>query len=249
MAFGKKNEGLQQVTIKAPNFEAVKITIIGTAPYVTNNMSPTAEEAMKAGMSGQVDKAAKKKRPAKDFDAEFQGSMHIDTKDGWVGIPAAAIRAALIRACSTCGVEMTKAKQCFFVGADGQDEKGRPLVKITKGEPEKFECTVKNATGGPDMRARGRFDIGWEADLKLSFDADMFSASTVANLLLRAGLTVGVGAGRPFSSNRMSVISTPAQRWPIVRRKKAQTIACRNSMSMATTGVASHAARKLDDSA
>jgi hypothetical protein len=200
MAFGKKNEGLQQVTIKAPNFQTVKVTIMGTAPYVTNNMSIVAETAMREGMGSQVDKAAKKKRPAKDFEADYKGSMHFDSVEGWVGIPAAALRASMIRACSTCGVEMTKARQCFFVGADGQDEKGRPLVKIIKGKPEKFECTVKNSNGSTDLRARARFDVGWEADLKISFDADMFSASTVANLLLRAGISVGIGAGRPFSS-------------------------------------------------
>jgi hypothetical protein len=201
MAFGKKNEGLQQIIIKAPNFQDVKLLVVGTAPYVCNNMTPGSENSMRDGMGDGVDKAAKKKRPPKDFEGDFKGSQHVDVKDGWVGIPAAAIRAAMIRACSTCGVEMTKAKQCFFVQADGMDEKGRPLVKITKGKPEKFECTVKNSNGSTDIRARARFNTGWEAALRISFDADQFSASTVGNLIQRAGMSVGVGAGRPFSSN------------------------------------------------
>lgn len=201
MAFGKKNEGLQQIVIKAPNFETVKFLLVGTAPYVCNNMTATAESAMRDGMGPQVDKAAKKKKPPKDFEADYLGSRHVDVAGGWVGIPAAAIRAAMIRACSTCGVEMTKAKQCFFVEADGMDEKGRPLVKITKGKPEKFECTVKNANGSTDLRARARFSTGWEAAVRISFDADQFSPTTVGNLLMRAGISVGVGAGRPFSSS------------------------------------------------
>ena len=200
MAFGKKSE-VGMVEIKAPNFQTVKFLIVGTAPYVCNNMTPGAEGAMRAGMGDGVDKAAKKKRPPKDFEADYRGSQHVDVKGSWVGIPAAAIRAAMIRACSTCGVEMTKAKQCFFVEADGEDEKGRPLVKITKGKPEKFECTVKNSNGSTDLRARARFNTGWESALRISFDADMFSASTVGNLIMRAGISVGVGAGRPFSSS------------------------------------------------
>jgi hypothetical protein len=200
MAFGKKAD-VGMVEIKAPNFQTVKFLVVGTAPYVCNNMTPGAEEAMRAGMGDGVDKAAKKKRPPKDFEADYRGSQHVDVKGGWVGIPAAAIRAAMIRACSTCGVEMTKAKQCFFVEADGEDEKGRPLVRILKGKPEKFECTVKNSNGSTDLRARARFNTGWEAALRISFDADMFSASTVGNLIMRAGMSVGIGAGRPFSSS------------------------------------------------
>ena len=47
----------------------------------------------------------------------------------------------------------------------------------------------------------------------------------------------------------MSMISTPARRWPIVSRKNAQTAAWRNSMSISTVGVASHGALKLADRA
>jgi hypothetical protein len=39
----------------------------------------------------------------------------------------------------------------------------------------------------------------WGLTLKVKFDADQFSATDVTNLLLRAGLQVGVGEGRPDS--------------------------------------------------
>ena len=200
MAFGKKAEtGI--IEIKAPNFKGMDIPLIGTAPYVTNNMSDGSREAMKKGMEGKkVDKKAKSERPAKDFKADYEGSLHRDRDANWIGIPCAAFRASLIRACSGVGIEMTKGKQAFFIEADGCDKDGKPLVKITKGEPEYFEALVKNANGGSDLRARARFDAGWDALLRVSFDADMFSETTVANLTLRAGMTVGVGAGRPFSS-------------------------------------------------
>ena len=200
MAFGKKAEtGI--IEIKAPNFQRMEIPLIGTAPYVTNNMSPQSMEAMKKGMEGKkVDKKAKSERPAKDFKADYEGSIHRDRDAGWIGIPAAAFRASLIRACSGVGIEMTRGRQAFFVEADGIDRDGKPLVRIMKGEPAYFEALVKNSTGGSDLRARARFDIGWEALLRISYDADVYTETTVANLTLRAGMTVGVGAGRPFSS-------------------------------------------------
>jgi len=37
---------------------------------------------------------------------------------------------------------------------------------------------------------------GWRADVRVTFDADMFEPIDVANLLMRAGLQVGVGEGR-----------------------------------------------------
>ena len=200
MAFGKKAEtGI--IEIKAPNFKGMDIPLIGTAPYVTNNMSPQSMEAMKKGMEGKkVDKKAKSERPAKDFKADYEGSIHRDSEAGWIGIPCAAFRAALIRACSGVGIEMTRGKQAFFIEADGCDRDGKPLVKITKGEPVYFEALVKNSNGGSDLRARARFNAGWETLLRISYDADVYTETTVANLTLRAGMTVGVGAGRPFSS-------------------------------------------------
>jgi len=200
MAFGKKVEtGI--IEVKAPNFRNIKLPLVGLACYVSNNMSPQSMKAMKDGMGGKkVDKKAKSERAAKDFQADYEGSLHCDKDEGWIGIPAAAFRASLIRACSGVGIEMTRGRQAFFVEADGVDKDGKPLVKITKGKPEYFEALVKNANGGSDLRARARFDAGWEALLSVSYDADMFSETTVANLTLRAGKTVGVGAGRPFSS-------------------------------------------------
>jgi len=191
----------EQITIKAPNFKVVELTIVGTAPFVSNNFSREAEEMMKADQAAGAKAAqGKAKKEPKDFDKGFTGSRHI-SEEGWDGIAATAIRAAMIRACSMVGVEMTRAKQCFFVLPDGF-EVGRatPLVKITKGVPERFDAYVRNSNGSADIRARARWAPGWEAKIRVRFDADMFDAAMVANLIQRAGISVGVGAGRPFST-------------------------------------------------
>ena len=198
MAFGKKAVQEGPISIAAPNFATIAIGIVGTAPYVCNNMGKSPEDIIpKKG----PDAPNKKDRPAKDFDADFLASMHVDVKNNWVGIPAAAIRAALVRSAILSKQEMTKIKQVVFVEADGEDKDGRGLVRITKGKPQKFVCLVKNANGSTDARSRAKFPTGWEATVRITYDADVLRPEAVGNLLMRAGVSVGIGAGRPFSSN------------------------------------------------
>ena len=148
---------------------------------------------------GQVDKKRGNKLPPKDFEKGYEGSKHLSV-DGWCGIPCIAFKAAMVRAGSLVGVEMTKAKQCIEILADGVATHGSGLVRITSGEPERFDAYVRNSNGSPDIRARARFPAGWEATVTIRYDADFLSASSVINLLARAGWSVGVGAGRPFST-------------------------------------------------
>jgi hypothetical protein len=204
MAAAKKQ--VTEIKITAPNYQVLKTVITGTAPYVSNNFSQEAQEIMHgAQAAGATAKTAGKKRDPKDFAKAFEGSLHKSEK-GWYGIPATAFRNALIRACAVSGVEMTKAKMCVFVEADGYEVgRGTPLVQITKGKPEQFIAPARNANGSIDLRSRGRFVTGWEATLRVRFDADLFTSEMIANLINRAGISVGVGAGRPFSKDSAGV--------------------------------------------
>lgn len=189
------------IVITAPNVQILKTTIVGTAQYVSNNFAVEAqtqmEDAQKAGASA---KTGGKKRDPKDFEKAFRGSLH-ESEDGWFGIPSIAVKAALVRACSVVGVEMTKAKMCLFVEQDGfEKERGTPLIKILKSKPVMRVLPVRNANGSIDLRARGHFPPGWEAVIRVRFDADLFKQEMIANLINRAGISVGVGAGRPFST-------------------------------------------------
>lgn len=191
-----KNETL---TITPANFEVMPLTIVGVAPYVQNKFSAKAREKMKAQQEAGSTARKGGKREAKDFDQVYRDAIHY-SDDGWVGIPAPGIRAALVSACRMAGFQMTKAKLAVFVEADGFDETDQtPLVRITKGEPELHETYVRNETGVVDLRPRPMWRAGWEAVVRLRFDADMFTAQDVANLLYRAGMQVGIGEGRPDS--------------------------------------------------
>jgi hypothetical protein len=187
------------VTIEAPKLKVAVFRIRGTAPYVQNKFSEKAAEQMKEKQKAGSTSKKGAKREGKDFDADYEGAKHF-SQEGWIGIPAPAFRAGLISACRLVGFKMTLAKLSLFVEADGFDESdGTPLVRMLKGEPSQHLMHVRNETGVIDLRPRPMWQVGWEADLRIKFDADQFTVQDVANLLLRVGEQVGVGEGRPDS--------------------------------------------------
>jgi len=200
MAFAKKTD--EVAVIKPANIVRTTIRIKGTAPFVQNKFSHKARMKMMEAMSTPA--AAKKNRTAqrdpRNYDDDFVQAQHISVA-GWNGIPCPAFRAAMIDACRTVGLVMTKAKMSVFVLPDGFDkDDGTPLVKLIANAPEKTESLVRNDNGSADIRIRPMWRE-WEADVTLEFDADMITPDSVINLLDRAGRQVGVGEGRPFSKN------------------------------------------------
>jgi len=199
MATMKKDEGI--ATVNQANIVRTTLRIVGTAPLVVNNFSFKARQKMMDDMQRPANqKKAKTARPPRDYDSDFMGARHL-SEDGWDGISAPAFRTAMIDACRTVGLVMTKAKMSVFVVADGIDKQdGTPLVRIIADAPERMESLVRNDNGGADIRIRPMWRK-WSANITLDFDADMITADSVANLLDRAGRQVGVGEGRPFSKN------------------------------------------------
>ncbi len=188
----------ERVVIPPPNLQVVEFHIIGTAPYVQHKFSQKARETMKGNQAAGPKAKNKRNREAKDFAALYKGAQHI-SEAGWVGIPASAFRSAMIDACRLVGFKMTVAKISVFVLHDSIDkDDGTPLVKITKGKPKQHEATVRLETGVADVRVRPMWRE-WECKLKIQFDGDQFTTADVSNLLMRAGMQVGVGEGRPYS--------------------------------------------------
>lgn len=204
----------ETIEIKPPNFKTIEVGIIGTAPLVLNKFSHKAKEMMKAKQEAGSQAKKKKEREPKDFQANYEAAKYV-SRDGsvaseaprlasgkpWLGIPAPSFRNAMISACRLVGFTMTIAKLAVFIEADGFDkDDGTPLVKIATGEPRYHESMVRNETGVADIRARPMWEE-WTVNLRVRFDADMFSESDVVNLLARAGAQVGIGEGRPGSKN------------------------------------------------
>jgi len=208
-AKGTKGTKAPNIVISRPDFRVSKFDIRGDAPYVQNAFSEKALQIMRDAQElGNVGKKGKK-RDGKDFDECYEGAKHLfagSNKKEVYGIPAAAFRKGMISACRMCNFTMTRAKLSFFALEDGMDRDGRtPLVKITKGVPHRSEVPVRLPNGTCDIRPRPLFDAGWEASVRIRFDADQFSLSDIANLILRVGVQVGVGEGRPDSPNSSGV--------------------------------------------
>jgi len=199
MAFAAK----QKVEITPPNLQIVRFKIIGTAPLVMNKFSSRVLEGMAQKQAEGSSAQKKSKREAKDFDLCVKEATHY-SNEGWEGLPASAFRAGLISTCRLLKFPMTLAKLSIFVVADGyeRDKFGTiPLVKITKGKPKRTDFAVRNETGVADIRPRPMWDEGWEARVTIRFDADQFTVADVTNLLMRMGMQVGIGAGRPDSKD------------------------------------------------
>ncbi len=202
MAKAKANETAEEagvLTIPQARMSMMAFLITGTAPLVMHAFRGKAEEEMRAKQeAGSRSKSRKVLRP-KDFERQFEDAKHIST-DGWLGIPAAGFRSAMISACKMVGFHMTRARLACFVEADGFDgATGDPLVKITRGEPRYFEKHVRLDNGNPDLRARPMWAPGWQAVVRVRWDEDQFSLTDVSNLLSRVGLQVGICEGRPDS--------------------------------------------------
>lgn len=197
---GQQMEHGVVVTIKAPNFQTAKFKIIGTAPLVIHKFSTKARQQIKQTQEeGGGRSKSKKNRAPKDFDEVYQEARHVST-EGWDGMPAAAFRAAMVSACKIAGYVMTRAKLAVFVETDGVDrDEGTPLVRIY-GTPRRHEGWGRNDNGSVDIRVRPMWEE-WHAFLRVRFDADMLTVTDVTNLLMRAGLQVGIAEGRPDSKN------------------------------------------------
>ena len=188
----------QTLTVLPPDIRELQITIIGMAPLMICRFSEKAMHEMMAKQSAGSTAKKGRTRAARDFDADFNGARHVAT-EGWDGIHAAAFRNGMISACRLVGFKMTIAKMAVFIVPDGFDRvDGVPLVRIHGGEPVRRIMHTRNATGVIDLRARPAWDQ-WRCHLRISYDADQFTATDVVNLLSRVGAQVGVGEGRPDS--------------------------------------------------
>ena len=187
------------VSISAPRIETATFRLIGTSPLVQARFSAKAKQMMMDKMAAGSTSKGKKVREARDFDQDCLNAMHIGV-DGQAGVPAGAFRNAMSSACRLVGFKMTLAKLSVFVQADTFDAvDGVPLVHLN-GKWERLDMHTRNATGVVDIRVRPMWREWW-IDLRVQFDAEQFTLTDVSNLLMRAGVQVGIGEGRHDSKS------------------------------------------------
>jgi len=194
----------QEIIISAPQTQVSEFNIEGTSTLVSNRFSAEVAEQLKSDMANNVTKAAKReRRKARDFAAEATASLY-QSPEGWYGMPANAFKSALVRAGQLCGVEMTILKQCLFVRPDGNDaaESHIQLVRIF-GEPTAFQIPTRTK-GVVNISSAGRFET-WSALLRIEHEPAFISVQSVTHLVMRAGINIGIGRGRPFSSTSVGM--------------------------------------------
>jgi hypothetical protein len=193
-------ESAKVIVVSPPKIHSASFLIVGNSPYVQHNFSEKARQMMHDQQEeGSVGRKGKKRDP-KNFHANFEAAKYKDSKDGWLGIPCTQIKNGLVDACRYVDFKMTLGKGSLFVETDGYDTTSHsPLIRITKGDPIYHEMPVRNQSGVADLRARPMWLPGWEAVVRIKFDADRFSLTDVYNLLVRVGIQIGIGEGRPFS--------------------------------------------------
>lgn len=186
--------------IKPPKFEILEFPIIGTAPLVIHRFSAKTKRQMKEKMETGKAASSKKNREAKLTEDLFAEARYC-SPEGWDGFNASSVRNALISACRLVGFKMTLAKLSVFVLPNGWDaqEPQIPLVRIY-GTATKQEDIARVETGQPYITVRAAYH-DWTARIKIRWDADQFTRDDIANLLMRVGMQVGIGEGRPDSKN------------------------------------------------
>lgn len=194
-----KIETKKMMEVRGVKMTTLACKIAGTAPLLQHRMPPEVMEKLKADGAAGATKV-KRKAPARDYESEYNALMHI-TSDGRCGHPASAFRNALIRAGQGEGLVMSELKSVLFIVADALSENGNPLV-LVKGTPEAREDVIPgNGGAGKAVFIVRPMWREWRMVLRVRFDASRISAESVAALVQRAGETIGIGCGRPQSSN------------------------------------------------
>jgi len=191
-------DGTRTIVIPNLHLHRIVLRIRGTSPYVQNRFSAKAAAAILENQ--QSTKATRKKAGPLDVEEQYQNAFH-RSPDGKCGIPATAFRNAMISACRVAGFQMTKGKMSVFIDADFYDEvDGVPLVAIF-GDYEKLVAPVRTSDGKKFTMSVRPMWREWSAVVKINYDPGQFGPRDVAHLMIRVGIQVGVGEGRPDSKN------------------------------------------------
>lgn len=183
----------KSITIPKLLIHTLKIPVVGITPLLMCKF----DEKVKRQMEEKTEGKAKNAKQPKDPEAEWNAARHISA-DGWDGIHAGGIRAAIIDAArSVDGLTMTELKQAIFIKADGWSKDGTPLVRII-GAPEKHSGMCRTTTGVAYPRHRPIYRE-WSAVITLTINGHILNEEQAVNLVSIAGFTCGVGEWRPTS--------------------------------------------------
>lgn len=184
---------LKKVKLKPISKKIVSVRLVGISPLVQHKWS---EKARKMIRDKQQEGKKTKERELRNPEQEGRDAMHT-TEDGKPGVPAAAIKAAIINAAhKDLGIEKTLVRKALFVLPMGRDVviplegNGKPL------EVEIVEDTVRVGQGSADLRYRPYIN-NWSLTIEMEINDELLQMQDVLFLLERAGFGVGLLERRP----------------------------------------------------
>ena len=197
-----KSKQVKKIEIIAPNFQVLEVVIRGTAPLMIHRWGSKAKRVMEEKQTSE--NKVKQPRKPKDYVAEFNDARYVSEK-GWDGFYAGALRLSMIGGVRFGpDLSMVQARGLLFVLAEGFcKEDGTPLVRIRGGKAKHDKRPVK-ISQTTDIRNRPRYDSWWSR-IRIQYDADLLTEQDVLNLLVRAGISVGLCEGRPISKDSAGI--------------------------------------------
>ncbi len=185
----KKQE--EVIVIPKIEIDVVKFKVRGITPLIVSKFSEKAKQMM---LDKQMKKANTGKE-AKDPQQQYEESIYRFSDGKRTGFPAVGFKAAMVRAGKQLGMTMTDLRGRFHVMAEEND-----LIALN-GEPHIREDMVRLATGVADVRFRGEYSIGWTAEITIQYFKNAISKEQLAQLVVLAGFSCGIGEWRPEKSN------------------------------------------------
>lgn len=195
----QKQMAKKQNTVVVPEIERETLitTIVGDTPLIVHAWSEKAIRMMRL-TQGIDDKPRTRTKEPKVPEEEYEASKY-RLEDGTDGFPAAAFKAAAVRAGKMLGLKMTDVRQMFRVvgqrGRPGRYGSPMDLVPLTFQEVHMREDLVRLNGKTADLRYRAEY-IGWRAELEITYVRTTITPAEIINLLNHAGMTVGVGEWR-----------------------------------------------------
>lgn len=187
-------QATKSITIAQLNTKRAIIPITGTSELICHAWGPKAIKQMVDMQTGVTKKKARgAPREAKVPDDQYRESLYVieENKKNFdksvFGFPSTGFKNAMVRAAKMCGMAMTDAKTAFFIEGD---------LVVIDGEPYMRQDMVRLQGKTADVRFRGAFKE-WGAMLPVVYDEDIITIEDIANLIQRAGFSVGVGEWRP----------------------------------------------------
>lgn len=186
-----KNTATEEITdILKVSTGSFDCCIVGTSPLILNRMSEKAkhELLMPKGRKNATERATTLKHVPVD---EYRASAYT-LKDGptLLAMMATAFKGALRSAALDMpGAKKAQIGRLTYIPGD--------MVGIY-GVPKLFMAIVRSADMNktPDVRTRAIVP-DWACYLRVTYVTPLIRAQAVANLLAAAGITIGVGDGRP----------------------------------------------------